>query len=295
MNNNAFIDNNRANFSHLIVRVKDPEDQNKYVNQWRKKYVKSFKDSEATERFIWDIKVHKSLKEVFTSVAFYQESLVAKESNSLSAYYFLSYYSLFHALLSCVVLIPDQSIKMLSEITHSKLIKLFKSTFCDNKPYIILNKIESLYTQLKYQREYYSYNLPPNDLFINEDVKPEEALPLYIRSCMQLASLHSEIIESCSWKHGKDLGNHLQYRKQVTEWYEELNCPKHPRTEKYVLDYTDKVKIEEILKYARPTAFLTEYEHFVDEFRSYGDTRQPHFANGEPINPASFVYRNLFR
>ncbi len=38
MEENAFIDNRLANFSHLIFRVKERSDQIKYVNRWCKLY-----------------------------------------------------------------------------------------------------------------------------------------------------------------------------------------------------------------------------------------------------------------
>ncbi len=297
MNNNAFIDSDIANFGHLLYRVKDKSEQEKYVNRWNQHYIKSIKNSGPEELFKWNIRVHKSLKEVFTSVSFYQESLIAKESKSWSAFFFLSYYSLFHSLLSCVVLIPSESIEKLSQLTHTKLIKVFKSTFCDQKPNIIRDDVDELFFMLKYMREYYSYNMPPNDFLyeLNDDIKPDMAIPFFIRSCSQLASLHSEIIETCTSRHHKITSDRYQYKNDVEQWYKVLNCPKHPNTDQYILHYTDEVRMREAFEYPQPISFLIEFEHFVDEFRNYEGSYSPQYPDGREIDPGSFVYKTIFR
>lgn len=297
MNNNAFIDSHLANFSHLLYRVRDKKDQDKYVNKWNQHYVNSIKNSGPEELFKWNIRVHKSLKEVFTSVSFYQESLIAKESKSWSAFFFLSYYSLFHSLLSCVVLIPSESIENLSKITHTKLINIFKSTFCDQSPSIIRGDIDKLFFLLKYMREYYSYNMPPNDFLYEQkdNIKPDMAIPYFIRSCSQLASLHSEIIESATSRHHKDITNVYQYHNDVRKWYTMLNCPKHPKTGEYILHHSDQVRMREALEYPQPVSFLTEFEHFVDEFRKYEGAESPTFSDGTEIAPEKFIYKAIYR
>ena len=297
MSSNAFIDSDLANFGHLLYRVRDKKEQDKYVNRWNQHYVNLIKSSGPEELFKWNIRVHKSLKEVFTSVAFYQESLIAKESKSWSAFFFLSYYSLFHSLLSCVVLMPSESIEKLSQITHTKLIKIFKSTFCDQAPNIIRGDVDELFFLLKYMREYYSYNMPPNDFLYEqkENIKPDRAIPYFIRSCSQLASLHSEIIEAANSQHHKEITNMYQYQNDVEKRYMMLNCPKHPKTEEYILHYSDKVRMREALEYPQPISFLTEFEHFVDEFRNYEGAESPKFSDGREIDPGAFVYNAIYR
>ena len=243
----------------------------------------------------WSIRVHKSLKEVFTSVAFYQESLIAKESRCWNAFYFQSYYSLFHSLMACVVLIPFETIEQLSNINHTKLIKVFKSNFCDQSPRIMPENISELFYMLKYLREYYSYNMPMNDFLYDhpDTTKPDLRLTRYIRGCAQLASLHSELIDSSAKKHGIEVLDEMQYYSDTLKWYQQLNCPKHPESDEYILHYTDKVKIEEIVKYPEPLSFITDFEHFVDEFRTYEGGEAPRFASGKEINPWSFLFKTL--
>ncbi|MDO9052416.1 MAG: hypothetical protein Q7U37_00550 [Gallionella sp.] len=297
MRNFAFIDNNNTNFGHLIQRVSEKNDQIKFVNQWSQHYANAFKNSPPEALFEWNIRLYKSLKEVFTATCFYQESLIAKESGSWAAFYFLSYYSLFHALLANVVLIPSETIKKLSEINHTKLIALFKSTFSDHKPHIIRSDIDKVFYMFKYLREYYSYNMPPNDFLYESDdnIKPDIALPYFLRSCSQLASLLSELIERAAHKHGKEIINLDEHSETVSNWFQILNCPKHPVTGTHLLHFTDEVRLAETIRFPTPVSFVTELEHFTDEFRLYEGARFPRHASGEEINPGAFVYRMLCR
>lgn len=234
------------------------------------------------------------MKEVFTATCFYQESLIAKESRSWASFFFLSYYSLFHSLMSCVVLLPSESIEKLSEITHTKLINVFKSHFSDQSPYIIRKDIGDVFYMFKYLREYYSYNMPPNDFLyeMESKFKPDEKLPYFVRSCSQLASLHSEIIERCFDRHGNNATGHVR-ACDVRDWYEMLNCPKHPFKDERVLHFSDRLKMEEVVRSPDPRALSIVLEHFIDEFRLYEGANFPVFSDGSEINPGSFVYRVL--
>lgn len=283
------------NFSHLNAQVQDKKVQEKYIFDWKQRYAKVFKEGGKEQAFLWNIRAHKALKEAFTSSSFYLESLIAKESRSWAAFYFLSYYSIFHALLSCVFLIPDESIKNLSEITHSKTIKVFSSHFCEKKPKIINNKIVELFSLLKFLREYYSYNMPPNDFLYgyNGDMKPDIVLPYYLRSCFQLASLLSELVEGSFAKHGKEIPNKFEFNEFVNEYFCMVNSSIHPKLGKPLLHYVDKVRMQETLEYPAPIAFVIEFEHFTDEFRRYEGTGFPRKADGTEIDPASFVYKAI--
>jgi hypothetical protein len=199
--------------------------------------------------------------------------------------------------MSCVVLLPSESIESLSKITHTKLVKVFKSVFCDQYPGIIRPDVGDLFFMLKYMREYYSYNMPPNDFLYEcpDNIKPDMAIPFFIRSCGQLASLHSELIEASSKKHGKPIGDKHKYRRDVEQWYKDLNCPRHPRSGDFILHYSDEVRMAEAANYPQPVAFLIELEHFIDEFRHYEGAEFPRFADGKEINPGAFVYNMLCR
>ncbi|HIF9171893.1 TPA: hypothetical protein ACX6PS_000527 [Photobacterium damselae] len=294
MSDYYFIKDRYANFGHLLYRVRDVSKQDKYVNKWTRTYTEMIKKGGAEEIYLWDIRIHKSLKEVFTAVCFYQESLIAKESKSWTSFFFLSYYSLFHSLMSCVVLLPTESVDNLSKITHTKLIKLFKSQFSDQKPHMIREDIGDVFYMFKYLREYYSYNMPPNDFLydLERSFQPDMKLPFFIRSCTQLASLHSEIIERCFEKHSSKSKSFVE-ADNIRSWYKLLNCPKQPLTGEYHLDYTDRVKMEEVVASPDPRSFSILLEHFIDEFRLYEGAEFPRFPDGTEIDPGAFVYRTL--
>ena len=151
-----------ANFSKLNALIPAKENQIKYITLLKEKYRKVFVNNEFCESYLWNIRTYKSLKEVFTAALMFEESLIAKESNCWTSFYYLSYYSLFHAMLACVYMLPNENIKNLSEITHSKLRNVFLSSFCNGKLAIIDAQICDDFSILKYQREYYSYHMPPN-------------------------------------------------------------------------------------------------------------------------------------
>lgn len=294
MSDYYFIKDRYANFGHLIYRVRDVSEQDRYVNRWTKIYTDMIKNGGADEIYKWDIRIHKTLKETFTAASFYQESLIAKEANSWAAFFFLSYYSLFHSLMSCVVLLPTESIENLSKITHTKLIKLFKAQFSDQKPYMIREDVGDVFYIFKYLREYYSYNMPPNDFLyeLESSFQPDKKLPFFIRSCIQLASLHSEIIEKCFDKHGSKAKNFVD-SNDIRNWYKLLNCPKQPLTDEHLLHFSDIVKMEEVVNTPDPRSLSFLLEHFTDEFRLYEGAQFPKFADGTEIDPGAFVYKVL--
>jgi hypothetical protein len=183
----------------------------------------------------------------------------------------------------------------LSVIKHSKMIKVFDSHFCTKKPNIINCKIVEVYALLKFLREYYSYNMPPNDFLYgyNGDIKPDYALPMYLRSCFQLANLLSELIESAYEKHGKDINVKSKYYKFVTKYFYMVNGCIHPKTGKHILHYVDEIRMKETLDFPAPISFVIELEHFTDEFRHYEGAEFPQKADGSKINPSSFVYNAI--
>ena len=284
-----------SNFSCLNERVTVQKEQKKYIESWKSKYTKLFKTSPPEENFIWNIRVHKALKGIFSASAMYEESLIAKESRSWTSFYFLSYYSLFHSFLSCAYLLPSEDIDKLSEITHTKLLNVFKSNFVNAKPKIIDSTICTAFSIFKYLREYYSYHMPPNHFLYEhkDNMKPDEVLPHYLKSCFQLASLHSELIEASFDKHHKKIHDRNTYYSFVREYYCKTNSRKHPITKKHLLHYVDEVRLKETFEFPAPVPFVIEFEHFRDEFGLYEGAKFPRFADGTEISPSSFVYNAI--
>ena len=284
-----------SNFDHLNARVTSLADQKKYIETWKGKYSSHFKASPPEEAFLWNIRLHKGLKGLFSSSTHYQESLIAKESKCWSSFYFLSYYSLFHAFLSCVYLLPSEELRNLSEINHSKLLNIFKSHFCSEKPNIIDEKVCELFSVLKYLREYYSYHMPPNHFLYEhkDNVKPDKVLPEYLKACFQLASLLSELVESSFDKHHKEISDRYSYYQFVREHYCLVNSRKHPITNQHLLHYVDDVRLREAFEYPAPVPFVIELEHFTDEFGHYEGAEFARFADGTVISPSNFVYHAI--
>lgn len=285
-----------ANFEKLNQRITDVTEQKKYVDLWKSRYAAQFENNAPEEVFLWTIRVHKSLKEVFCASAMYEESLVAKESCSWTSFYFLSYYSLFHAFLSCVYFLPNESLEKLSEITHSKLLNIFKANFCNEKPNIIDGSVCDAFSILKYLREYYSYHMPPNQFLYEhkDNIKPDIVLPEYLKSCFQLASLLSDIVECSSDKHHKVISDRGKYYNYVKNYYCMVNCRRHPITNRYLLHYVDEVRIKEIFEYPSPISFVNDFEHYSDEFGMYGGSSFPLYMDGTEILPSNFVYSAIF-
>lgn len=269
--------------------------QKQFFENWKEKYKKHIVDNNPEERYLWNIRTHKALKETFASAQFFCEAQVAKKTNSWASFYFSSYYSLFHAFLSCVTLMPNHSIEKLSEITHVKLKNVFRDTFCMHKFKIIDESIVDTFSILKYMREYYSYHLPPNEFLYNHDdnVKPDVILPNYLRACFQLANLLSLIIELSFEKHGKELNrSNFQY-SFVHDNFCMLNCQKHPISNSYILHYVDRVRLEETFKYPAPIPLIIELEHYSDEFGLYDKSGFPTFPNGDETSPSAIVYKSI--
>jgi len=287
---------NYANFNRLNKRITDDGEQKKYVDLWKSRYAAHFKTNAPEEVFLWNIRVHKSFKEIFSASSMYEESLVAKESCSWTSFYFLSYYSLFHAFLACVYFLPNESLKNLSEITHSKLLNIFKANFCKEKPYIIDESVCDIFSLLKYLREYYSYHMPPNQFLYEhkDNIKPDIVLPEYLKSCFQLASLLSDVVGGVSDKYHTVILDRSKYYNDVKEWYCMVNGRKHPATNQYLLHHVDEARIKEIFEYPAPIPFVLDFEHYSDEFGMYDGQRFPCFLDGTEISPSTFVYGAIF-
>ena len=274
----------------------DKKVQKQFVDMWKGIYKKQFIDSAPCEGYVWNIRCYRALKEIFSSAAMFGESLVAKDSKCWASFYFTSYYSLFHAFLACVFLLPSESLEKLSDITHSKLLNIFRSSFCNGKFKIIDESICTAFSILRYQREYYSYQMPPNHfLYENADnIQPDVVLPHHLYACYQLANLFSLLIESAFKKLHKDMEQTAQNFQFVKENFCLVNCRKHPITEKYQLHYVDKVRLKETFLYPAPVSFIMELEHFSDEFGLYENSGFPQFADGKEFSPSRFIYDAIY-
>lgn len=281
-----------SNFDMLNKLLPDKSIQRKFVDSWKGKYKSEFLDHDPSFAYLWNIRTYKALKEIFSSAELFGESLAAKESNCWASFYFTSYYALFHSFLACVFLLPGESLESLSNITHSKLLHVFQNSFCKGNYKIIDESICTAFTILKYQREYYSYQMPPNHFLYESDcnIKPDLILPDHLRACFQLANLLSQLIASAFEKHHKAIEKTPENQRFVYENFCLANSRKHPILNQYQLHYVDKIRLRETFQYPAPVAIIIELEHFSDEFGLYNHSGFPKLANGAEFSPSGFVY-----
>lgn len=263
--------NSSCTFSYLASELKNEDAQQKYIDTWQQKYAPVFKGKDERVIIEWDIRTSRALKGVFTSASFYVESLQARSNGSWASFYFLSYYSLFHAKLACLYLLHTETVESLVDITHTKIRNLFYSTYCNPKSNIVRKEIRDLFDVLKFSREYYSYQMPFNDfLESSEDISDQfKLLPSYLRCCYQLASLHSELVEAAYSKHGSCVRDTKCHKDYIYDTFLKVNASKHPLTNQYLIDPSDRFRLLEIFNGSAPTCFSINFEHYCDEFRTY--------------------------
>ncbi|EPR07748.1 hypothetical protein [Ruminiclostridium papyrosolvens] len=187
-----------ANFELLNKNIPDEKEQTKYYNNWMSRYSKIFKSCDENKLIEWTIRTRKSLKEIATSSTFFTEAQFAFQNGIYSAYYFLSYYSLFHAMLSTLYLDDKETVEKLININHSKVINCFSSNFAIGKKPIISFNAREHFETLKFLREYSSYSMPLNEFFMkNKDIiNPQEFLEDDLMQCYQLTNFHSIMLKN---------------------------------------------------------------------------------------------------
>lgn len=253
----------------LLNKNLDSSKQGAYYHKWKKRYDNITPD----ERLIieWDIRNRKALKEIATSATFFIEAELVRKSNCYSAYYFLSYYSLFHAMLSTLYLNDEIKLSALVELPHNKVQNHFVNNFRPKRDPILSNDIDSHFTLLKSLREYYSYSMPMNEFFHLSDFElPEDFLEDDIKQCFQLTSLHSLIVSNSLKGVLKPHELNEEHWHYFDEWFRKVNAKKHPFGESYILDPSDRNVINEIVRYGFGLQHITiDLEHFLDEFKTY--------------------------
>lgn len=186
-----------------------------------------------------------------------------------SSYYFCLYYSLFHAIYSSVFLDVNSDINSLLNITHRNIINIFISAFGNSKSDIMTREIETLFVNLKYRSEYYSYVTPFNNIFnYEEDLK---ILREILLDCYQLTSFHSLMIEK---SYCKNIGKITKFTNE-DEVYEfdvlfHNLFSKKDEVGKNKLDSSCEFLRGELLQYGfKPEYISLDLEHQFDEFHTY--------------------------
>ena len=264
-----------VNFSYLNMTISDEILQEKYYQSFMTKYSNISKAKNENDIILWDIRLRRSLKEIFSSASFFIEAEHVYKQKCFTSYYFLMYYSLFHAMLSTLYVDEKLTIDELLNISHSKLIKNFVNTFCNGKLSIAPENIENTFETLKYMREYYSYSMPMNEIFFTDmlhDTKPLELLKNTIKHCFQVSNFHAVMLENSFVKHYRRCISPTEdniYTMSET-FYKVHGKPNPLNSTEPFLEDSDNNAFHEMLRYGCQVAYLNiDFEHFEDEFRAY--------------------------
>ncbi|EGT2204548.1 hypothetical protein DFW37_17920 [Clostridioides difficile] len=273
--------------------------QEKYYNHFMKKYSKIFKTDDISVKIEWNIRLHKTLKEIFTSSSFLSEAKYLKERNCFTSYYFLMYYSLFHSILALLYLDPNLDLDKLIDISHSKLIKYFENTYCKENC-LVSRDIPEYFKILKELRELYSYSMPMTDIPLNylfNGKKPVELLEHILSNNFQVANFHSIMIENSYIKNFNSKNcDFTKYIGDIYTKFNQVNCKKNPLNPgEFLISDADKNVRSEMIMHGPSIYFLgLDLEHFYDEYKTYNthlyNYDGDHIDNSDAFN---LIYNSL--
>lgn len=261
-----------SDFQYIDKNIPDIKQQDKYYQKCTKDYSEISKRKNKKDIIEWSIRLRKTFKEILTSSLFYVESNKCLEYGLLSSYYYLRYYSLFHAMLGDLFLDKNQSIEELMKINHSKVVRCFTSNFCTKRFPIINSNIEEDFYTLQYMREYYSYSMPMNEIFnYDKDANTKVDLNNDIMSCFQLANFLSICITNSFNKnfgiYTKPIDEDMYY---FIETFKLVNGKHAHNSGEIILDDADNNAFIESIKDGVSIEYLqADIDYKFDEFRSY--------------------------
>ncbi|MBE5842695.1 MAG: hypothetical protein E7302_00790 [Butyrivibrio sp.] len=274
-------------------RISNEDDQKRYYDAWMKKYQEVFADITTEKAIEWDLRCAKSMREIFTSAEFLVEAKKCLETRCYSSYYFCLYYSLFHAIYACEFMDVDARIDTLDSITHSKLIKIFESAYCNGRNGIFSKDIISFFLELRYRREYYSYVTPFNNIFdFNDDIIKLED---HDKDCYQVACFHSLLVHRSYFRRGgkfEKIVNPQQYR-YMEDLFERFFAKKSNEGKMMLDPAAENIRSEAIRDGFAPWYICLELDHQYDELHTYDGFYNMEYHGIEPLNAAdsySVVY-----
>lgn len=259
-----------GNFSHIQDKLNDNKKQDKYYQKWMQKYSKIFNTDDDLKIIDWKIREWRAIKEIYASAIIHMESELALNNGCITSYYFLLYYSLFHAMLSSICFDTNITLKQIADINHSKVGNQFKNTYCNGKNSILSEDIYTLFKSFKYLREYYTYTPPLNMTFYDNSYL--QKLEDSIIKCFQITNLHSLILERSFHKNSKIYL--IDTEEKLHHLMESFNIliskPSIHNPNKYILDPSDINARDEIIQYGIGFEFISlQLDHTYDEFRTY--------------------------
>lgn len=249
----------------FIEAEMNEENAEKMFNVWSAKYASCLKAADERKKMEMISRSVRARREMMTSAYLWAEALTVKEQGCISAYYFLRYYSLFHAMWSVLFLNPEED-KKLVEITHSKLKKVFCNYYA-NYDYCAFNKdLVDFFESTQEYRETYSYNRPNNLIHIpDSEEKHEKALLI----CYQLTNLFTSMLK----RRVSLITINSANREMLEEEFAFFNG--HKEDDKYVYDPFEENILYEMKKYGMSIIELEEVlGHDWDELGYNSTVRQ---------------------
>ncbi len=178
-------------FRYLDAELNE-ENSKLLFDTWSAKYSMYVNDADEENKIEMISRSIRSRRELETSALMWAEAKHVRSIGCISAYYFLRYYSLFHAMWSVLFLNPEVD-RRIVKVTHKKL----KNMFCNyyaNHDYCVFGKdLAEFIESTKNYRETYSYNRPNNLLHVPETEDKQERILL---TCYQLTNLFTTILRS---------------------------------------------------------------------------------------------------
>lgn len=242
---------------------------------------------------IWSVRCRQSLKLAFSATYFALSGKDARQANSLATAHYFDYYSLLHAMWAVLFLHPDESVKSVTDITHSKIMNVFHSSFAHGNGSIIQANARELAEDLRFLREYYSYRMPLNSPFekANEFSKAHIYLGGFVKQCIQLANLHSHlVVKSASRLNLMSADVPRAECDAFKEAFFRINGKEHYSRGLRLLDPADQnAQLEFLTRGCDLLPLSLAYDHMFDDFMTYsGDER----ANIDRTR--ALVYEALF-
>ena len=285
-----------GSFNSIKGRLISDREQDNYYQKWMRNYSKLFKRNNSFEIIEWKVREWRAIKEIYASAIFYAESKIALKNRCMASYYFLLYYSLFHAMLSSICLDNTITLEQIKDINHSKVGNQFRNTYCHCKDSILSDDIYYLFNKFKYLREYYSYT-PPLNMSLYDD-SYEKKLKDTIIKCYQTTNLQSLILEKSYFKHCKSIkiDSFEKNRHLKKSFLKLVSKPSIDDNAEYVLDDADINTMNEIIQYGVEFRSIgLQLDHTLDEFRGYNESSE-FFDEADGIESLSiygFIYDSI--
>lgn len=210
------------NTTYIDACIPDDNNQKSYCKAWTNKYKTTLSSCSPDEKAEWFIRSKKSIWEMYASSTMLTEARCSLGNNCYVSFYFCLYYALFHAIWSLLYMTPEIELDKLYRVAHSALINKFREYHTGKAGMFSLEAVEQ-FENLKYKREYYSYNSPLNLVFPDsaDELRKTETL---ILSIFQTASLHSFMANSNSkCCRITDLTDRIGFHEKFVQFFSNVN------------------------------------------------------------------------